>query len=111
LTNGLALQQKLGTPFVAVIGNDCAWGMIKNDQLGLYGDRRVVGTELGLIRYDKVVEDLGGYGELVQDPDDIVPALQRALASGLPACINVVTECTQSPITEALLNQRKKYAQ
>jgi acetolactate synthase-1/2/3 large subunit len=100
-----------GTPFVAVIGNDCAWGMIKNDQLGLYGDQRVVGTELGLIRYDKVVEDLGGYGELVQDPDDIAPALQRALASGLPACINVVTECTQSPITEALLSQRKKYAQ
>jgi acetolactate synthase-1/2/3 large subunit len=100
-----------GTPFVAVIGNDCAWGMIKNDQLGLYGDRRIVGTELGLIRYDKVVEDLGGYGELVQDPDQIAPALQRAFASGLPACINVVTECAQSPITEALLSQRKKYAQ
>ncbi len=100
-----------GTPFVAVIGNDCAWGMIKNDQLGLYGDRRVVGTELGLIRYDKVVEDLGGYGELVEDPDEIAPALGRAFASGLPACINVVIECIQSPITEALLSQRKKYAQ
>lgn len=99
-----------GTPFVAVIGNDCAWGMIKNDQLGLYGDRRVVGTELGLIRYDKVVEDLGGYGELVQDPDEIGPALGRAFASGLPACINVVVECIQSPITEALLSQRKRYA-
>ncbi len=100
-----------GAPFVALIGNDCAWGMIKNDQLGLYGDGRVVGTELGLIRYDKVVEDLGGYGELVQDPDEIAPALQRALASGLPACINVVTESAQSPITEALLGQRKKYSE
>jgi acetolactate synthase-1/2/3 large subunit len=100
-----------GTPFVAVIGNDCAWGMIKNDQVGLYGDRRVVGTELGLIRYDKVVEDLGGYGELVQEPDEIGPALGRALASGVPACINVVIECIQSPITEALLSQRKKFAQ
>jgi acetolactate synthase-1/2/3 large subunit len=99
-----------GTPFVALIANDCAWGMIKNDQLGLYGNERIVGTELGLIRYDKVVEDLGGYGELVQDPDEITPALQRAFASGLPACINVVTECAQSPITEALLEQRKKYS-
>jgi acetolactate synthase-1/2/3 large subunit len=99
-----------GTPFVAVIGNDCAWGMIKNDQLGLYGDRRVVGTELGLIRYDKVVEDLGGYGELVQDPEEIGSALGRAFASGVPACINVVVECIQSPITEALVSQRKKYA-
>jgi acetolactate synthase-1/2/3 large subunit len=100
-----------GIPFVAVIGNDCAWGMIKNDQLGLYGDGRVIGTELGLIRYDKVVEDLGGYGELVQDPDEIGPALGRAFASGVPACINVVIECIQSPITEALLSQRKKFAQ
>jgi len=56
------------------------------------------------------VEDLGGYGELVQDPDEIGPALGRAFASGLPACINVVVECIQSPITEALLSQRKKYA-
>ena len=98
------------TPFVAVISNDCAWGMIKNDQLGLYGDRRIVGTELGLIRYDKLVEDLGGYGELVQYPGDIAPALQRAFDSGLPACINVVTECIPSPITEAQLNERRKYA-
>jgi acetolactate synthase-1/2/3 large subunit len=97
-------------PFVAVIGNDCAWGMIKNDQAGLYGDQRVVGTELGLIRYDKVVQDLGGYGELVHDPEEIAPAVERAFASGLPSCVNVVTKCTQTPITEAQLIQRKKYA-
>ncbi|NWF91695.1 MAG: thiamine pyrophosphate-binding protein [Syntrophaceae bacterium] len=98
------------TPFVAVISNDGAWGMIKNDQIGLYGDQRVVGTELGLIRYDKIVEDLGGYGELVEDPQDIAPALQRAFDSGLPACINVITECLPSPITEAQLSERRKYA-
>jgi len=98
------------TPFVAVISNDCAWGMIKNDQLGLYGDQRVVGTELGLIRYDKVVEDLGGYGVLIRSPEDIAPALQRAFDSGLPACINVITECIPSPITEAQLSERRKYA-
>jgi len=97
------------TPFLAVISNDCAWGMIKNDQLGLYGDQRIVGTELGLIRYDKLVEDLGGYGELIQYPGDIAPALQRAFDSGLPACINVVTECIPSPITEAQLSERRKY--
>jgi len=99
-----------GAPFVALISNDCAWGMIKNDQLGLYGDQRIVGTELGLIRYDKVVEDLGGYGEFIQYPEDIAPALQRALDSGLPACINVITECLSSPITEAQLKERRKYA-
>ena len=36
-----------------------------------------------------MVESLGGYGELVEKPEDIRPALERAFASGLPACIDV----------------------
>ncbi|HRO25436.1 MAG TPA: hypothetical protein PLR07_14205, partial [Promineifilum sp.] len=40
----------------------------------------------------KVVEALGGYGELVEDPDGVLPALERAFASGLPACINVMLD-------------------
>ena len=55
------------------------------------GENRVVGSELGFVRYDKVVEALGGYGEAVEKPDDIQPALERALSSGLPACVNVRT--------------------
>jgi acetolactate synthase-1/2/3 large subunit len=43
-------------------------------------------------RYDKVVEALGGYGEMVERPDQIRPALERAFASGLPACINVICD-------------------
>jgi acetolactate synthase-1/2/3 large subunit len=43
---------------------------------------------------------LGGYGELVTKDEEIVPALKRALASGKPACINVVTDPTvTSPAT------------
>jgi acetolactate synthase-1/2/3 large subunit len=41
-----------------------------------------------------VVEALGGYGELVEKPDEIRPALGRAFKSGLPACINVVCDPT-----------------
>jgi len=55
------------------------------------GENRVVGSELGFVRYDKVVEALGGYGEAVEKPEDIHPALERAFASGLPACVNVRT--------------------
>jgi acetolactate synthase-1/2/3 large subunit len=43
-------------------------------------------------RYDKMVEALGGHGELVDRPDEIRPALDRAFASGLPACINVICD-------------------
>jgi acetolactate synthase-1/2/3 large subunit len=58
-------------------------------QLMMYGEERLVATELAPTRYDKVVEALGGYGELVTQPAEIGPALERAYGSGKPACINV----------------------
>jgi acetolactate synthase-1/2/3 large subunit len=44
------------------------------------------------IRYDKVVEALGGHGEFVTEADDIFPAIERAFASGKPACVNVIID-------------------
>ena len=35
---------------------------------------------------------MGGYGEYVENPGDIRPALERAFASGLPACVNVMLD-------------------
>jgi len=75
-------------PVVCVICNDEAWGMMMHPQQAM-GEDRVIGTRLGFSRYDRMVQGLGGYGEAVEKPDDIRPALQRAFASGLPACINV----------------------
>ena len=43
-------------------------------------------------RYDLVVEALGGHGELVRAPAELVPALERALAAGRPALVNVITD-------------------
>ena len=78
-------------PIVCVISNDGGWGMIRRFQLS-QGKGRAVGSELeSFARYDKLVESLGGYGEAVEKPEDIRPALERAFASGLPACINVRT--------------------
>jgi acetolactate synthase-1/2/3 large subunit len=51
-----------------------------------------VGRELGYQRYDKIVEALGGYGEFVEKPADITPAIKRAIASGKPALVNVCTD-------------------
>ena len=58
-------------------------------QASLYGQDRVVATELNFTRYDKVVEAMGGHGEHVTEPGQIAPALQRAFDSGLPALVNV----------------------
>jgi len=79
-------------PILCIICNDQAWGMIKHGQIMCYGKDRVIGSELGVVHYEKVVEALGGYGEFVDKDEDIVPAIERALASGKPACVNVITD-------------------
>ena len=76
-------------PIVGIVGNDAAWGQMMRPQYAIYGEDRVVATRLEYTRYDKVVEALGGHGEHVTEPDEIRPALERAFASGKPACVNV----------------------
>ncbi len=75
-------------PVVSIIGNDGAWGQNKHPQQSRFG--HTIAQELSQdVRYDKVVEAFGGYGETVTDPKQIRPALERAFASGVPACVNV----------------------
>ena len=50
------------------------------------------GRNLGYTRYDKVAQDFGAYGEYVEKPAEIRPALERAVASGKPAVVNVKTD-------------------
>ncbi|MGC2061795.1 MAG: thiamine pyrophosphate-binding protein [Thermodesulfovibrionales bacterium] len=44
------------------------------------------------LRYERIMELFGGHGEFVVEASDIIPALQRAVASGLPSCINVIVD-------------------
>lgn len=41
------------------------------------------------IRYDELVRALGGFGARVEHPDELAPALDRAVASGIAACVDV----------------------
>lgn len=75
-------------PIVAVVGNDGAWNNIKAIHRMLYPER-MVGADIGVRPYDKMVEGLGGYGEFVDDPRELRPALERAQESGKPALVNV----------------------
>jgi acetolactate synthase-1/2/3 large subunit len=84
-------------PFVAIVGNDARWNAEYQIQLRDYGPNRVGGCELLATRYDSVTQGFGGYGELVTRVDEVVPAVRRAIASGLPACINVMLEGQAAP--------------
>ncbi len=81
---------RFNLPIVGIIGNDAAWGQMMRPQINIFGEDRMVATELRPTRYDKVVEALGGHGEYVTEPDEIRPALERAYASGKPAVVNVM---------------------
>jgi acetolactate synthase-1/2/3 large subunit len=79
---------RLGLPIIGVIGNDGVWSNIKTFHRMAFPDR-LVAADLGVRPYHEMVKGLGGYGEFVDDPGEIRPALERARESGLPSLINV----------------------
>jgi acetolactate synthase-1/2/3 large subunit len=84
-------------PFVAVVGNDARWNAESEIQRREYGANRMHGCELLPVRYDEVAKALGGHGEYVERAADLPAALERALASGKPACVNVMIESAAAP--------------
>ena len=78
-------------PVVCVVGNNGMWGQEEHPMQTMMGVS-IAAKLAQRTRYDKVVEALGGHGEMVERPDQIRPALERAFKSGLPACINVICD-------------------
>jgi len=81
-------------PIIIVVNNDQAWGMIKHGNELTFGKDNLQGSELGIVRYDRIAEAMGGYGEFVRDPAQIAGALERARSQDVPSCINVLTDTT-----------------
>lgn len=89
---------RLSLPFVAIVGNDACWNAEYQIQLRNYGRERALGCEMTKsIRYDQVVTPLGGHGEYVTRGAELTDALNRALRSGKPACVNVMIERIAAP--------------
>ncbi len=84
-------------PFVAVVGNDARWNAESQIQLREYGQNRMHGCDLLPARYDLAVAALGGHGELVEKVSELAGAIERALASRKPACVNVMIESVAAP--------------
>jgi acetolactate synthase-1/2/3 large subunit len=78
-------------PVVIVVGNNGIWGLEKHPMQAIYGYDVAAELTPGT-RYDQVVSALGGASEIVEQPGDIGPALDRAFASGTPYLVNVLTD-------------------
>ncbi|MGA2932939.1 MAG: thiamine pyrophosphate-binding protein, partial [Acidimicrobiales bacterium] len=86
----LETAARVGAAIVAVVNCDYAWAMEEQGMLDEVG--RTIGVRTSVVRYDLVAEGLGCHGELVESPEGIVPALQRASTSGRPAVVQVVVD-------------------
>jgi len=98
-----AIHRKI--PIVVVVLNNQAWGMIRNQQKAIWG--RTCATDLRDVPFHKIAESTGGYGELVENAEDLKPALQRAFESRLPALLNVKTQDVKSQLTVGLVDRRE----
>jgi acetolactate synthase-1/2/3 large subunit len=76
---------------VAVMGNNGIWALEKHPMEALYGYSVAADLRQGT-RYDQVVQALGGHGELVERPQDLRGALERAFQADKPALVNVLTD-------------------
>ncbi len=87
----LETAARLKLPLVCVVGVDHQWGL----EVGVY--KRTFGkgsAETGVhwskdVRFDKIAEGFGCYGEYVERAEDIGPAIKRAYASGKTAVLHV----------------------
>jgi acetolactate synthase-1/2/3 large subunit len=91
-------------PIVVVVNNDQIWGMSAHGQDLIYGEGRRVVTQLAATRYDLAAAGFGCHAEHVAEPAELRPALERAFASGKPACVNVMTDPNViAPVTRAMV--------
>ena len=94
-------------PIIGVMGNDSAWGIDRQIQVGVFG--KPVATDLLPSRYDQVVRGLGGHGELIEHPDELDSAIERCIKLNRPALLNVRVQNAISPRAQAAVNRWKSH--
>jgi thiamine pyrophosphate-dependent acetolactate synthase large subunit-like protein len=73
---------------VVVVNNDGNSGALQQTALYPPGHERVTMFQPD-IRYEQIMRAFGGGAEYVERPEQLRPALERAVRSGVAACINV----------------------
>lgn len=88
----LETASRYDIPIIVIVACDAGWGMERSSQAFAQLDG-MVETELSPdTRYDMIAQGFGCYGEKVDNLEDLKPALERAVASGKPALIQVMVD-------------------
>jgi acetolactate synthase-1/2/3 large subunit len=99
---------RFGLPIIVIVGNDGGWGIERELQKGFYPETPTVACELRRTRYDLVMKGFGGDGAHVTSPDQLPDAIDRALRTEVPFCLNVDIAGAGSPFTQYQLRNLKK---
>jgi acetolactate synthase-1/2/3 large subunit len=95
-------------PILTVVMNNACWGMSQHGQDLVFGSNRRSAVALADTHYSEVAVAFGGHGERVTRYDDIAPAVRRALAANVPACIDLVIDPdVVHPVTPAMVGNTK----
>jgi acetolactate synthase-1/2/3 large subunit len=97
----LETAARLNLPVIDVVANDRSFGMIKGAQDVAF-EKRYCGVDFNDIRLDKIAEAMGCTGIRVTQPDEIKPALEKAVSLGQPAVLDVVLDCAANLVPPTL---------
>jgi acetolactate synthase I/II/III large subunit len=79
-------------PVIVIVSNNAGWVDVQHEQDDAFGSGRHVASTLPGARYDRLAEALGGHGERVEHLEELVPALERSIASGVCSVVDVQTD-------------------
>ena len=95
------ISRALKLPVLFVVTNNGGWASVRNETLAMYPEGQSSAVNLMPLAnlepapdFEKIIEASGGYGERVDHPDQLAPALERAVhavkVEGRQALLNVI---------------------
>ncbi|MBI4333852.1 MAG: thiamine pyrophosphate-binding protein [Chloroflexi bacterium] len=87
----IATAVKYNIPVLAMVTHNDVFGNMRHTQIARFGGR-FIGTDLHIPNLANVAREFGAYGERVSDPEQIIPAVKRAMQSGKPALLEIMTD-------------------
>ncbi len=101
-TSAHMVGRALDLPTLTVIFNNKMWGAVSRSTKSMYADGFAAKSNRPPLThlepapdYEMIVQASGGYGERVDEPDALLPALERAVSvvkdEGRQAVLNVIT--------------------
>lgn len=94
----IATAVKYNIPVLAVVTHNDVFGNMRHTQHTRFGDR-LFSTDMPVPNLSNIAREFGAYGERVVDPEQIIPAVWRALQSGKPALLEVMMNTSMETLS------------